>query len=166
MLSTWPTLDIRIQDLAITPDKGRLVAIGYHASSTPNENPSTPLTHAILLQASAGTHPPVIAGIGNSNEMERRIIVYDSLTKQEIWWECFKFNSALVNDCFIQVSNAMGRTSECQDLWGFSFCPGQSRRRGMYLRSPFLLIGFTSLPGRNVMGLRRSATSSKILRET
>lgn len=90
MTLVWPPLDIRILELAITPDGRKLVAIGLlaHPISTPNEGTTSRLAQATLLQASAGVHPPSFSGStnGNSTDMERRIVVYDLETRQEIWY--------------------------------------------------------------------------------
>jgi hypothetical protein len=86
----WPLLDIRISELAITPDGQRLVAIGLlaHPTSTPSDGAPSRLAQATLLQASAGMTPPPFSGNtnGNSADMERRIVVYDLETRQEIWY--------------------------------------------------------------------------------
>jgi hypothetical protein len=86
----WPPLDIRILELAITPDGCKLVAIGqlaHPASSTTGEYTSNVLTHATIIQASGGATPVPSPGStnGNSTPMERRIVVYDLETRQELW---------------------------------------------------------------------------------
>jgi WD repeat-containing protein 26 len=89
MLLIWPTLDIRMLELAITPDGGRLVAIGLLAHPVPTTTDHKPsaMTQATILQASSGIPPSSISGStsGNSTNMERRIVVYDLETKQELW---------------------------------------------------------------------------------
>jgi WD repeat-containing protein 26 len=86
----WPPLDIRILELAITPDGSKLVAIGQLAhptSSTTGEYTTNVLTHATIIQASGGAMPVPSPGStnGNSTDMERRIVVYDLETRQELW---------------------------------------------------------------------------------
>lgn len=117
----WPQLDIRILELAITPDGQRLVAIGVlaHPVSAPTDATPSTLAQATLLQASAGLMPPVASGNtnGNSAEMERRIVVYDLATKQEIWYG-LKLNIGPERAFTIlsQVSSCVGRATERQDL--------------------------------------------------
>jgi len=85
----WPLLDIRILELAITPDGSKLVAIGQLAHPTPttSDYASNVFTNATVLQASSGATPAASAGgtNGNSMDMERRIVVYDLESRQELW---------------------------------------------------------------------------------
>ncbi|PVF98849.1 WD40 repeat-like protein [Serendipita vermifera] len=85
----WPTLDIRMLELAITPDSARLVAIGLLAHPVPTNTDHKPsaMAQATILQASSGVPPSNISGStsGNSTDMERRIVVYDLATRQELW---------------------------------------------------------------------------------
>lgn len=87
----WPQLDIRILELAITPNGRRLVAIGQLAQPISISNEHTPSAHSLAttLQASAGVHAPTVSGNENrtSVDIERRIVVYDLETRQEIWWQ-------------------------------------------------------------------------------
>ena len=86
----WPQLDIRILELVITPDGRRLVAIGQLAQPISISNEHTPSAHALAttLQASAGVQAPAVTGNSNgtSVDTERRIVMYDLETRQEIWF--------------------------------------------------------------------------------
>ena len=88
-MATWPILDIRILELAITPDGSKLVAIGQlaHPAAAPIDYVSNVLTNATMIQASAGVASTAASGEGNGNskDMERRIAVYDVETRQELW---------------------------------------------------------------------------------
>jgi hypothetical protein len=113
----WPPLDIRISELAITPDGQRLVAIGLlaHPTSTPSDGAPSRLAQATLLQASAGMSPPPFSGNtnGNSADMERRIIVYDLETRQEIWYVLMLNLSATFNESLagLKLSGASFKAS-------------------------------------------------------
>lgn len=89
LTAVWPILDIRILELAITPDGTKLVAIGQLAqpATTSADHVSNVFTNATIIQASGGAMPAVASteSNGNSKDMERRIAVYDVETRQEIW---------------------------------------------------------------------------------
>lgn len=88
MTLMWPLVDIRISELAMTPDGNKLVAIGMLPQPTTVSNDYTPtsLARATLLEASSGNHASSSGTTnGNSRETERRIVVYDLETRQEIW---------------------------------------------------------------------------------
>ncbi|KAG8873801.1 hypothetical protein FRC20_007455 [Serendipita sp. 405] len=85
----WPLVDIRISGLAITPNGQQLVAIGLlaHPVTTVDESGTSIVNQATVLQVSAGVQPTAEprSNNGNSADMERRVVLYDIASGQELW---------------------------------------------------------------------------------
>ena len=86
LINAWNGLSIRVIDLDLTADVSKLIAIGLvHQPSAASDPIPSPSAQARLLEASAGVTPSPSTGANQSSRMERRIAVYDTESRQELW---------------------------------------------------------------------------------
>ncbi|KAG8835358.1 hypothetical protein FRC17_003841 [Serendipita sp. 399] len=173
----WPLVDIRISGLAMTPNGQQLLAIGLlaHPMTNVDDSGTSIVNQATILQASAGVQPSPEprSNNGNSADMERRVVLYDIATRQELWSQAVwgELQSVKISDDsrFALINHSQGDVM----LWDLlSGCLAQrylGRPKGTsYVRScfggadnHFILSG--SDDGRVYIWNRRTSTLFEIL---